>query len=185
MPKQQFFETPRVTNSRRFLRWSLLGCITFLMAHTLGSMFLQPMLPIIMLLLEGATVIYCMSDLLRKPERYFSFLSRPKHTGSWMKASLYLLSLSLVLVGIVEAPAHAAFYSAAETFVSSSFPAAATAVPLVFNALRAILILYIGISLVSVLNAARQGEEWMTLARTPIAAIVIVAVGDVLTTIII
>ena len=82
-------------------------------------------------------------------------------------------------------PAQAAFFSEAEQFLISSFPQAAAAVPLIFNALRGILLIYLAIALIQVLNAFRQGEEWISLARSPLAVVIVVVMGSVLSTLII
>ncbi len=82
-------------------------------------------------------------------------------------------------------PAQAAFYSAAEGFIASSFPQTSAVVPLLFNALRLVFLMYTAVALLSVMNAFKQGEEWTTVARTPAAVIVVVALGDVLTSVIV
>jgi len=61
---------------------------------------------------------------------------------------------------------------------------AGDAIPLVFNVLRGLFLLYVAISLVKVINAARQDEDWATIARTPLIIIIAVTAGDILTTLI-
>lgn len=53
-----------------------------------------------------------------------------------------------------------------------------------FNVLRGLFLLYVGISLVRVINSARNDEDWQTIARTPLIIIIAVTAGDILTTLI-
>jgi hypothetical protein len=82
-------------------------------------------------------------------------------------------------------PAHAQFFGGAEDWMQTNFGAnAGDAIPLVFNVLRGLFLLYVAISLVKVINAARQDEDWATIARTPLIIIIAVTAGDILTTLI-
>ena len=49
-----------------------------------------------------------------------------------------------------------------------------------FNVLRSLFILYLGISLVKVVKAARQDEDWQNLARTPLIILIAITMGDLL-----
>ncbi|WP_180976851.1 hypothetical protein [Fischerella thermalis] len=69
--------------------------------------------------------------------------------------------------------------------MNSNFQGAGQAIPLVFNVLRGLFLLYLGISLVKIIQAARQEEDWQNLARTPMIILVAVTVGDILTQLII
>jgi len=51
---------------------------------------------------------------------------------------------------------------------------------LTFNVLRLVFVLYLGIALVKVVSAARDGDDWQTLARTPGIILITVTMGDVL-----
>ncbi|MBW4651712.1 MAG: hypothetical protein KME20_01430 [Kaiparowitsia implicata GSE-PSE-MK54-09C] len=83
-------------------------------------------------------------------------------------------------------PAHAQFFGNAETFFTemldgSELGAGGTAiVEIVMNTIRALFIIYLIFGLVSVINAARQGEEWKDLAKTPFMVLVCGILGDVL-----
>lgn len=48
----------------------------------------------------------------------------------------------------------------------------------IFGALRLLLVIYMAIALIQIVNAARQGEEWKDLMRTPLMVILVVVVGD-------
>jgi hypothetical protein len=99
---------------------------------------------------------------------------------------LFLFDTSLV-------PAQAQFFKAAETWITANFGKAGAggaaigteAVALVFNVLRALFLIYLGISLVRVVNSVRQDEDWQTIARTPLLILVTVFVADVMTTLIV
>ena len=48
----------------------------------------------------------------------------------------------------------------------------------IFGALRLLLVIYMAIALIQIVNAARQGEEWKDLMRTPLLVILVVVIGD-------
>jgi hypothetical protein len=160
------------------INWIPFGFIAFLTAHMAlsGTTWTAPLLHGVVHL---ATIIYYSRALWREPP---SFLTRRRKR--WLLLGVCLIAIAL-LVSTFCLPASAQFYGAAEAFFQSSFPQAATAIPLLFNALRGIFIIYVAIALVAVLNAFRQGEDWLTVARTPAVVVVVVALGDVLTVIII
>jgi hypothetical protein len=58
----------------------------------------------------------------------------------------------------------------------------ASLIKLVFNVLRALYLLYLGISLVRVVYSVRQDEDWQAIARTPLLILLTVSVADILTT---
>lgn len=194
-----FAITPHPSHRRRknCIGWAAFGLITFLAGHLLLSTFIQP-----------AEAIYYVGeessfwDVLRDLSRilfqicfivYFSvkwyfdaplFLAQlRRRSKTWLVGCICITTL--FLLSCLMSPAHAAFYSAAEAFFTSSFPQAGVAIPLIFNALRGIFLIYVAIALIAVMNAFRQGEEWLTVAKSPAAVIVVVALGDVLSTIII
>ena len=82
-------------------------------------------------------------------------------------------------------PAKAQFFREAENFFTASFPEAGVAIPIIFNIMRALLVVYLGISLIQGVQAVRQGEDLVVVARTPLIVIVVIAVGNVLVNIII
>lgn len=96
-------------------------------------------------------------------------------------SSLLLLATStLCLLQSLAAPADAQFFQSAEQWMTGQFPNASQVVPLVFNVLRGLFLLYLGISLVRVVQSARQDEDWQNLARTPLIIMIAVTMGDVL-----
>jgi hypothetical protein len=64
--------------------------------------------------------------------------------------------------------------------MTGQFPNANQVIPLIFNVLRGLFLLYLGISLVRVVQSARQDEDWQNLARTPLIILIAVTMGDIL-----
>lgn len=115
---------------------------------------------------------------------------RPSLSASkvWTSRRQTILAIGLSLLSLLTVlafPAQAQFFGGAETWMQTNFGAATgEAIPLVFNVLRGLFLLYVGISLVRVINGARQEEDWQTIARTPLIIIIAVTAGDILTTLI-
>ncbi|NJO63912.1 MAG: hypothetical protein HC836_38745, partial [Richelia sp. RM2_1_2] len=74
---------------------------------------------------------------------------------------------TFLLLDALSTPVQAQFFQNAETWMSGQFTGADEAIVLSFNVLRGLFILYLGISLVKVIQAARNDEDWQNLARTP------------------
>jgi len=86
------------------------------------------------------------------------------------------------LLGLFSDPAHAFLFESAQTWFIEAFEEMdETTITLVFNVLRGLYILYIGISMVQIVNSVQQDEDWQTAARVPLVAILTVQVSDVLT----
>ena len=89
-------------------------------------------------------------------------------------------SILSITVGIAE-PSYAQFLGGTEQWLQTAIPGMdASLVSLIFNVLRAIFVIYVGISIVQVVQSARQGDDWQTLARTPLIIVVAVTLGDTL-----
>ncbi len=97
----------------------------------------------------------------------------------------YILLGTSFFINILAMPAQAQFFQHAETWMTSQFTGAGEAIPLVFNVLRGLFLIYLGISLVKVIQAARQDEDWQNLARTPMIILIAVTIGDILANLII
>jgi hypothetical protein len=117
-------------------------------------------------------------------------VNRKRHFlhASWyrqlMRATYIFIGTSLVINSLSK-PAQAQFFQNAETWMTAQFTGAGEAIPLVFNVLRGLFLLYLGISLVKVIQAARQDEDWANLARTPMIILIAVTMGDILANLII
>lgn len=112
----------------------------------------------------------------------------------------YGINLYAVLFGILtivcvldfaSAPANAQFFNNAQVWMKSVFPDATgnsqtgTTIDLFFNVLRGLFLLYLGIAIVRVIQAARNDEDWQSLARTPLIIVLAVFVADLVTGLII
>jgi len=109
----------------------------------------------------------------------------PEHKVPW-----FAMIMSGGLWAEMQSPAKAAFFVKAEAYATTLFTTgdasgANVFIPLIFGVLRIIFILYIGISLVRVVNAFRNDEDWTTAARIPLIVILCVVVGDALSTLIV
>ncbi|MGD1874559.1 MAG: hypothetical protein ACFB02_16085 [Mastigocoleus sp.] len=92
---------------------------------------------------------------------------------------------TFVFLDALSMSAQAQFFQNAETWMSGQFTGANEAITLAFNVLRGLFILYLGISLVRVIQAARNDEDWVNLARTPMIILITVTMGDILANLII
>jgi hypothetical protein len=92
---------------------------------------------------------------------------------------------AFLLLDTLSTPVQAQFFQSAETWMTGQFTGADEAIILSFNVLRGLFILYLGISLVRVVQAARQDEDWQNLARTPMIILIAVTMGDILANLII
>jgi hypothetical protein len=99
------------------------------------------------------------------------------------RAFIVLFIVAFVTFDAIE-PAQAQFFGDAQSWMESSFEVDAQLTELVFNVLRALFIIYIAISLVKVVYAVRQDEDWQSTARTPLIVVITITIADVLTQVI-
>ncbi|HBL13796.1 MAG TPA: hypothetical protein DD379_20855 [Cyanobacteria bacterium UBA11162] len=93
---------------------------------------------------------------------------------------LYLILAGILFFDTLAMPASAQFLNGAQNWMQGVFPQAQNIIPLVFNVLRAIFVIYLAISIVGIVQAARQDEDWKSLARTPLIVLISITLGDVL-----
>lgn len=87
------------------------------------------------------------------------------------------------LVTSWSAPTQAQFFGNAQTWMEQQFPQAGQGtVALMFNVLRGLFLLYLGISIVKVIQAQRQDDDWQNMARTPLIIFIAMTLGDILAT---
>lgn len=107
---------------------------------------------------------------------------------------VFTLVGSFFLLDALSQPASAFFFQNVEAWMIKVFtqtsnqnPIAGlnTVIALVFNVLRGLFLLYLGIGLVKVIQAAREDEDWQMLARTPMVILMAVTVGNTLANLII
>jgi hypothetical protein len=143
-----------------------------------------------LLALIGTACIFCPKEATR-------FLKAIHHWETKHNLNIAPLILSLIgtvyLLDYASTPAAAQFFTQTEGWMRNSFPlnggggggsGSADIYALVFNTLRAIFVLYLAISLVRVIAAARNDEDWQTLARTPLIILITVTLGDILASLI-
>lgn len=109
--------------------------------------------------------------------------------GKW---ALHLMTLAGVAssgamaMNLYTPPANALFFNTAQTFFNANFPLATTAINLIFNVFRAVYVIYLIYSAVSIWTAYNRDEEWMSVAKAPIVIFIagnlIDAVTGVITT---
>jgi hypothetical protein len=128
----------------------------------------------------GANAIFFRRELDGFFNTIANFSQRYKITSS-----AFTVFGTLLLLNALAIPVQAQFFQNAETWMTSQFTGADTAITLSFNVLRGLFILYLGISLVRVVQAARQDEDWQNLARTPMIILIAVTMGDILANLII
>ncbi len=131
-------------------------------------------------LISGVVAIAWRTRLEALLKAITKFSKRYKITSS----ALTVLG-TFLLLDALSTPAQAQFFQNAETWMSGQFAGADEAIVLSFNVLRGLFILYLGISLVKVIQAARNDEDWQNLARTPMIILIAVTVGDILTNLIV
>ena len=96
----------------------------------------------------------------------------------------FLLTTTCLFV-LTANPAYSQFFDNAQNFITSCFPQAASLVQLVFNVLRFLLIIYLGISLVQGINSVRDGSNLSAVATPPLLVVVIVTAAQIASTLII
>ncbi len=106
--------------------------------------------------------------------------------GVNLYAVLFALLAVICLIDFAAAPANAQFFNNAQTWMTTTFGNAGNGqtsgvIELFFNVLRALFLLYVGISLVQIIQSTRNDEDWQTLARTPLIIVMAVFVGDLIT----
>lgn len=133
----------------------------------------------------GLLVLGIMAIAWRRPlDGLFNTITKFSERYKVTTAALTVCG-TFLLLDALSTPAQAQFFQSAESWMTGQFAGAGETIPLAFNVLRGLFILYLGISLVRVIQAARQDEDWTNLARTPMIILIAVTMGDVLANLII
>ncbi len=110
-----------------------------------------------------------------------NFEKLQRRMGINLYGVLFAIVAVIFMLDFATAPASAQFLNNAETWMTGAFTGiSAEAIKLVFNVLRGLFLVYLGISLVRIVNSARNDEDWQNLARTPLIIAVTVVIGDIL-----
>jgi hypothetical protein len=134
----------------------------------------------ISLLLLSGFVLANPKLLLSIYAKYLRFARKKKYSSDLISGIGIGFLFAILCISFVD-PAHAQFFKTTETWLTGKFAGIdPTALGLVFNTLRAIFVLYLGISLVRVIAAARNDDDWQQLARIPLILVVTVTLGDLL-----
>jgi hypothetical protein len=106
--------------------------------------------------------------------------------GVNLYAILFAILTVVFVLDFASAPANAQFFQNAQVWMQTAFGGANNAqtqqvIDLFFNVLRGLFLLYVGVALVQIIQAARNDEDWKNLARTPLIIVLAVFVGDLVT----
>ena len=88
-------------------------------------------------------------------------------------------ALALYLINFLASPAQAQFLNQTESWMTSVFPQASEIAPLIFNAVRLIIVLFIIFKGYQAVQAARNDEEWQSLVKIPLTILVLVSITDI------
>ncbi|HEY9597787.1 MAG TPA: hypothetical protein V6D33_08970 [Cyanophyceae cyanobacterium] len=88
-------------------------------------------------------------------------------------------ALILYLLNFFASPAQAQFLNQTESWMTSVFPQAQAFAPLIFNAIRLLIVLFVIFKGYQAVQAARNDEEWSSLVKIPLMILVLVAVTDI------
>lgn len=132
-----------------------------------------------------ASLAYLTAGVALMPKEANSFLANfekwQRKYGINVYTILFCLVGAIFLLDITTAPASAQFMNNAEQFFLKYFKNVnKDIITYVFAILRGLFVIYLGISLIQVVQKARNDEDWQTLARTPIIVALTVVVGDLL-----
>ncbi|AUB44610.1 hypothetical protein COO91_10848 (plasmid) [Nostoc flagelliforme CCNUN1] len=140
------------------------------------------------ILLGGLMIATALAIALPKQSQALltNFEQIQRKYGVNLYAVLFTILTVVCVLDFAAAPADAQFFNNAQTWMTNTFGNAGNGqtqavVELFFNVLRGLFLLYVGISLVRIVQAARNDEDWQTLARTPLIIVLSVFVGDLVT----
>jgi hypothetical protein len=175
------------TQLQKETAWLMVGAGSLLFAHLVVTASLLSVGTVAIAIAGVGALVW---------QREFSILmvwiSRPRsrqvrrfNQRNYWLSSLLLVVAALFFLTSMATPAQAQFFNTAEQWMTGQFAGADEVIPIVFNVLRGLFLLYLGISLVRVVQAARQDEDWQQLARTPLIILIAVTLGDVLANLIV
>ncbi len=138
------------------------------------GMYLTALLAVIGLLLAFPKILLMLYGKLEHSIRHY------KYSPVLLLGIGIGFLIGLLLIFTIE-PAQAQFFNKTQTWLGGAIPGIdATIVSLIFNVLRALFVIYLGIGLVKVIQSARNDDDWQQLARTPLILVVTVTMGDIL-----
>jgi hypothetical protein len=174
----------RLRLTLKYLRVQLLESVPFLIACAVFLCAICLKSPIFLFCLLFGSLITIVIQQIGKQ------VHLPRRSLIVFQIFVVAVIFSLFWLDYFAAPAQAQFFKRAEDFFKNNLSqggggGSQAAVSLVFNVLRAVYLLYIAVSLISVINAVRKDEDWQSIARTPLLVVIAVTIADVLTAFII
>jgi hypothetical protein len=147
------------------------------MGMSIAAMLTLAAIPV--LLPEASLNLYCKAEVAWNR----SGIGRTMPFGAAMSVACVAM-LTFTLATAQPEAAQAQFFKKAEEYVTTKLaagaPGADKAVELIFAVLRGLFLIYLGISIVRIVQAARNDQDWQDLARTPLIILIAVVLGDVL-----
>ena len=166
--------------------WTITGSRLSLILG-LGLIYLTVREPLLIsILLSLSLFFYCLNRVIKLIPWLHKIVNNKIHF--WHIAGL-IIALTATLT-VFELPAHAIFLSGLEEFLAgiaeeSSTGGASTispeAITLVFNAIRGVFLLLVGVAALFAYNQAQQGNDWRPIATQAGLAIGIILTIDVIT----
>lgn len=168
---------------RRRRNWKENGTIAGLMVVGTGLMLVDISIHNMLM----ASLAFATAGVALMPKEANSLLSNFEKWQRKYGVNIYTIMFCLVgavfLLDMSVAPASAQFMNNAEKFFKDAnyFPGIDQKVTgFIFAVLRGLFLIYLAIGLIRVVQAARNDEDWQTIARTPIIIAITVVVGDIL-----
>jgi hypothetical protein len=96
----------------------------------------------------------------------------------WSGAIL-VSAMALYLVNFLASPAQAQFLNQTESWMTEVFPQASEIAPLIFNAVRLVIVLFVIFKAYQAVQAGRNDEEWQSLVKVPLTILVLVSITDI------
>jgi hypothetical protein len=177
----QTYKLEKKVRADKYMQWLFYGAASLILLDL--SLFSDINYAVLCLIALTSTA------LAFKPSRRLLFTSTSRAKKAYATVSVAAFSLIFTTYWLVATsnPASAQFLNNAQTFFETAFANTAgggttdTALfALIFNALRGVFVVYLAISIIKVVAAARQDEDWQSLARTPMIILISVTLGDVL-----
>ncbi|GAX38805.1 hypothetical protein [Nodularia sp. NIES-3585] len=161
---------------------------TLTMMFAAGALMIVEM-SVHQILLGGFMILAAIIIALPKESQLLltNFEKLQRKHGVNLYGILFSILTIICFLDFATSPASAQFFNNAQTWMNQSFGTAAgnnqttEVIDLVFNLLRGLFLIYVGIALVQIVQAARNDEDWKTLARTPLIIVLAVFVGDLVT----
>ncbi|AVZ31746.1 hypothetical protein [Nodularia spumigena] len=161
---------------------------TLTMMFAAGALMIVEM-SVHQILLGGFMILAAIIIALPKESQALltNFEKLQRKYGVNLYAIFFAILTVVCFLDFATAPANAQFFNNAQTWMNDSFGTAAgnpqttEVIDLFFNVLRGLFLLYVGVALVQIVQAARNDEDWKTLARTPLIIVLSVFVGDLIT----